>query len=274
MHYAPPVSEPTISQLCDFAHVLADAARRETVPRFRTALTVDNKVRGGFDPVTEADREAERAIRSLIQVRFPDHGILGEEWGRVNEGASYRWVLDPVDGTRAFILGLPSWTTLIALERDGRPLLGLIDQPVVGERWVGTNDVVLYHSHASQRRPKTSGVTDLQVARLVTTDPRPEGYFSTADAQSFSRLAAQTAVCRFSLDAYGYAMLASGHVDLVVEAGLAHYDYAALAPVIHGAGGLITDWQGRPFDADRGGYTLAAATPALHEAAMAVLNQS
>lgn len=271
--------DPELEPLIAFAHELADAARAETLHRFRTHLRVEAKGApasadaANIDPVTEADREAERVIRARIEARYPDHGIVGEEFGTVRGGAPYRWVLDPIDGTRAFICGTPSWTTLIALEHRGLPLLGLIDQPHIGERWVGARGrptVMLRGSEPRVVRTKSSQ-TQLAGARISSTDPRATGYFTAAEAAAFERLAARAAVCRFSLDAYGYALLASGSLDLVVESGLAHYDYAALAPVIEGAGGVITDWRGRPFDADRGGRTLAAATPELHAAAMALL---
>ena len=257
-----------------FAHQLADVARDQTLPRFRAAVAVQNKLDTDFDPVTDADREAERAIRARIQAAYPEHGILGEEFEPVRPDAPLRWVLDPVDGTRAFICGIPSWTTLIALERHGAPFLGVIDQPHIGERWLGTLYDTRFVRGGSVRSAKASGRTTLARARLSTTDPRPTAYFDERDAAAFDRLASRAEVCRFSLDAYAYALLASGELDLVVEAGLAHYDYAALAPVVRGSGGVITNWQGGPFDARAGGHVIAAATPQLHAEALAVLRDS
>lgn len=262
----------SVEQALAFAERLAEAAAGETLPRFRGGIAVDNKARGGFDPVTEADREAERVQREIITEHHPSHGILGEEWGTQHPSATWRWVLDPIDGTRAFICGVPSWTTLIALERDAQPFVSVIDQPHTKERWLGSLDETTFRGPAGVRLARTSGCTELSQARLSTTDPRRAGYFSAEEVTRFERLASYTAVARFSLDAYGYALLALGQLDLVVESGLAHYDYAALAPVIQGAGGVITDWSGEPFSAERGGRTLAAATPALHDAALRVLN--
>ena len=257
--------------LTAFAHELADAARGETLPRFRSTLAVDNKVAADFDPVTDADREAERVIRALIEQRYPVHGVLGEEHGEHLPEAPLRWVLDPVDGTRSFICGAPTWTTLIALECEREPVLGVIEQPYIGERWIGTGERAWLHRGGSVQDIATSGCERLAEAIISTTDPRAIGYFSEAEEAAFARLAAACRLARFSMDAYAYALLATGQIDLVVEAGLKHYDYAALAPVIRGAGGVITDWQGEGFDADAGGHTVAAATPQLHAEALAML---
>ena len=255
----------------DFAHALADVARGETLPRFRTDLAVDNKVPSDFDPVTDADREAERAIRARIEAQFPEHGILGEEFGEVRGGARHRWVLDPVDGTRSFVCGAPTWTTLIALEVDGEPQLGVIDQPYVGERWIGTRTRAVLHRGASVRAVATSSCTVLADALVSTTDPRADAYFSATEAAAFERVAGACKLARFSMDAYAYALLAMGHLDLVVESGLQHYDYAALAPIVRGAGGVVSSWDGGRFDATAGGRLIAAATPELHAAAAAML---
>ncbi len=260
-----------LDALADFAHQLADAARHETVPRFRTSLVVDNKVAAAFDPVTDADREAERAIRVLIEAEYPEHGILGEELGVRHPDAPVRWVLDPVDGTRSFICGAPTWTTLIALEIDREPTLGVIDQPYTRERWCGTPGQTTMVHGGSVRIARTSGCTRLADARISTTDPREVAYFNDAEAAAFAHVAGACKLARFSMDAYAYALLAVGQLDLVVESGLAHYDYAALAPVVRGAGGVITNWEGGRFDADAGGRLLAAATPELHAQACTML---
>lgn len=262
-----------LDALVAFAHELADAARRETLPRFRSALAVDNKLAADFDPVTDADREAERAVRALIERRYPEHGILGEEHGERLPDAQLRWVLDPIDGTRSFICGAPTWTTLIALERGPEPILGVIDQPHVEERWIGAGERAWLHRRASVRAITTSGCERLADARVSTTDPRAVGYFDAAEEAAFARLARACKLARFSMDAYAYALLAMGQLDLVVESGLKHYDYAALAPVIRGAGGVITDWRGESFDAGAGGHTVAAATPQLHAEALAMLGR-
>lgn len=253
-----------------FAERLADAARAETLPRFRADAAIDSK--GAlFDPVTDADREGERAIRRMIAAVYPQHGIIGEEFGAEREAAEWRWVIDPVDGTRAFVCGIASWATLIALEREGSSIIGVIDQPFTDERWVGAAGSARYRRGETEIACRTSGLEDLFAARLVTTDPRGEGCFTKAEAAAFARLAATTRVCRFSLDAYAYGLLALGEIDLVVEASLKRHDYAALIPIVEGAGGVVSDWNGEPLGACPRGRIIAAASPSLHEAALPML---
>lgn len=272
------LSGPKIEELAAFAERLADAARAETLVHFRNDTTVSDKTGPIFDPVTDADRNAERRIRDLIAQSNPDHGVLGEEFGETKGDGPWRWVVDPVDGTRAFICGIATWTTLIALEHDGAAVLGVIDQPHTDERWIGLrsgekNGETLFRRGGTFRPCRTSGVTDLDKARLSTTDPRAAGgYFTEPEAAAFARLAARTRVQRFSMDAYAYGLLALGELDLVVETSLQRHDYAALGPVVEGAGGVITNWRGEPLGADARGETIAAATPELHAAAMALLN--
>lgn len=254
-----------------FALRLADAARAETLPRFRAGAEVHNKAGALFDPVTEADREAERAMRRLIAAVYPRHGMIGEEFGKENPDAPWRWVIDPVDGTRAFICGLPTWATLIALERNAIPVLSVIDQPFTDERWIADGGAARYCHGGETRACATSGVIDLARARLATTDPRREGYMTGDEAAAFAAVAAKARVARFSLDAYAYAMLAIGELDLVIESSLNHHDYAALIPVVEGAGGIITGWRGEPVSASERGRVIAAATPALHSAAIEIL---
>jgi len=265
------IGQEDINEFRKFAERLGDLARAETLPRFRAGVDVFNKAGIWYDPVTDADREAERAQRRTIKAAYPDHGILGEEFGEENETASLRWVLDPVDGTRAFVCGVPSWVTLVALEENRQPILGLIDQGFMDERWIGTPDGTVYMRNGETKTCQTSGLKDLSKARISTTDPRRTGYFTSKEVDAFDRVAEKTRLVRFSLDAYAYALLAMGELDLVIEAGLKHHDYAALAPVVEGAGGVITNWRGKKFDADDRGRTLAAATPELHEEAMALL---
>lgn len=258
-------------ELAVFAGRLADAARNETLPRFRAGAQIFNKAGALFDPVTDADREAERALRRMIEAVYPRHGIIGEEFGAVRADAEYRWVIDPVDGTRAFMCGAATWATLIALERGAAPTLGVIDQPFTDERWTGGAGVAHYRHGAATRACATSGVTDISRARLSTTDPRREAYFSGDEAAAFAAIAARTQVARFSLDAYAYGLLAIGELDLVVEASLKRHDFAALAPVVEGAGGVITGWKGEPLGECAGGRVVAAATKELHQAALALL---
>jgi myo-inositol-1(or 4)-monophosphatase len=265
---------PDIDSLRDysvFAGRLADAARAETLPRFRAGSTIFNKAGVLFDPVTDADREAERAIRRMISAVYPRHGIIGEEFGAERADAELRWVIDPVDGTRAFMCGVSTWATLIGLEQAARPLVGLIDQPFTDERWIGLAGGALYRRGGAERPCKTSGVTELKRARLSTTDPRREGYFTGDEATAFARVAALCQVARFSLDAYAYGLLAIGEIDLVVESSLKHHDYSALAPVVEGAGGVISGWKGEPLGDCAHGRIVASATPELHAAAVAIL---
>jgi len=265
------IGRDDLSDYIKVSERLADLARAETLPRFRAGVEVFNKAGMWYDPVTDADREAERAQRRMIAAVFPKHGILGEEFGEENEDASLRWVLDPVDGTRAFVCGVASWVTLIALEEDRQPVLGVIDQPFIDERWIGSPEGTTYKHADETRLCKTSCLTDLTKARISTTDPRREAYFTENEKAAFDRVAQVARLARFSLDAYAYALLAMGELDLVIEAGLQHHDYAALAPVVKGAGGVITNWRGGDFDADDRGRVLAAATPELHAAAKELL---
>ena len=262
------------NEFCVFAGRLADAARLETLPRFRAGSRVFNKAGIWFDPVTDADREAERALRRMINAVYPRHGVIGEEFGAERADAEFRWVIDPVDGTRAFMCGAATWATLIALERDGVATLGVIDQPFTDERWTGTPAGARYRRGAVERECRTSGLVDISRARLSTTDPRREAYFSGGEAAAFAALAAKCQVARFSLDAYAYGLLAIGELDLVVEASLKHHDYCALAPVVEGAGGVISGWRGETLGADPRGRVVAAATPELHDAAMELLREA
>lgn len=262
-----------IPEYVDFAARLADAARFETLPRFRGRSEIIDKAGPQFDPVTAADREAERVQRRLIAQTYPDHGVIGEEFGAAQEDADWRWVLDPVDGTRAFVCGAPTWTTLIALEHKQKPVIGLIDQPFTDERWIAVGGRTRYSRAGATVLGKTSGLADLSVARISTTDPRPDvAYFDTQEAAAFERIAKASRVARFSFDAYAYGLLAIGELDLVIETGLAHHDYAALAPVVEAAQGVITDWRGGPAGADGRGGVVAAASAELHAAALALLS--
>lgn len=259
-------------ELSVFAARLADAARAETMPRFRAGLRVDNKAGIWFDPVTEADREAERALRRMIAAVYPRHGIIGEEFGADRPEAEWRWVIDPVDGTRAYVCGAATWATLIGLERAGRPALGLIDQPFTDERWLAFPGRAVYRRRGVESECRTSGVSDLKRARLSTTDPRREAYFTGEEADAFAAVAAKCQVARFSLDAYAYGLLAIGELDLVVEASLKHHDWSALIPIVEGAGGVITGWRGEPLGDDARGRVVAAASVALHQSALEMLH--
>jgi histidinol phosphatase-like enzyme (inositol monophosphatase family) len=247
----------------------ADAAAERTLAGFRSSLAVENKWETGFDPVTAADRDAEIAIRAVLSARFPDHGIIGEEWDPKASAGEFDWIVDPIDGTRAFISGVPVWGTLIGLMHKGRAIAGLMAQPFTGETWLALDGEVEFRHGGSVAPVCTSGVTELARAKMTATSPelfvRPGRDLSEA----WGRISAATLQTRWGLDCYGYCLLASGHIDLVVEAGLKNVDIAPLIPIIESAGGVVTTWDGGP--AEEGGNCIAAATPGLHEAAMRVL---
>lgn len=247
--------EACAQEFIDFAETLADAARPIVRRHFRTPIAVDSKT--DESPVTIADRDAESAMRTLIAERYPDHGIVGEEFGNDRADADLVWVLDPIDGTRSFITGRPIFGTLIALVRKGLPILGIIDQPILEERWIGAAGRESTFNGSSIR---TRACRALDTAVLSTTSP---DLFDGAEGPAFRRLAARTGMTIYGGDCYAYALLASGHVDLVVEAGLKPYDFCALAPVINGAGGVVTDWQGNHITMASNGRILAAANPDL-----------
>ena len=247
----------------------AEAAADHTLPLFRTHMAVDNKLTAGFDPVTEADRAAETAIRAIIASRFPDHAVIGEEWG--NSGASeFTWIIDPVDGTRSFISGAPVWGTLIGLAYQGVAFAGLMSQPVIGDIFLGLPGRASYRRGAIDQTMRTSGQTELDAARVFTTTP---SLFRTPDLMGKWRaIESATRLQRFGMDCYGYALLAAGHADLVIEPFLNTYDIAALVPIIRQAGGAIACWDGS--DPTGGGNVVAAATPELLEKALALVNAS
>jgi myo-inositol-1(or 4)-monophosphatase len=208
----------------------------------------------------------------MIEEAYPGHGIIGEEFGAERSDAEWRWVLDPVDGTRAFICGIASWATLIALEHRQAPVIGVIDQPFTGERWVGARAGTTFGRDGEQRTCRTSGLKALAEARVSTTDPRETGYFDREEAHAFARVASRARVCRFSLDAYAYGLLALGELDLIVEASLKHHDFAALIPVVEGAGGVITGWLGEPLIGSPRGRIVAAASAELHAEVVEILS--
>jgi histidinol phosphatase-like enzyme (inositol monophosphatase family) len=250
----------------DFFDLLAEAAAEETLPRFRTGLSVVNKQEGGFDPVTEGDRAAETAIRALIGERFPEHGILGEEHDNVGLDREHIWVIDPIDGTRAFISGLPVWGTLIGFQSNGRSVMGLMDQPFTGERYFADGKASWYRGRDGERQISTRDCGELANAILFTTSPH---IFSGEDLSLYRSVEEKVRLFRYGCDCYAYVLLASGHIDLVVENNLKPYDVGALIPIIEQAGGIITTWDGgRP---EAGGNIIAAGSKAVYEEAMALL---
>ncbi len=265
---------PVDDELTQLFHALCDASAVETLSRFRTNTSVDNKLDQDFDPVTEGDREAERAIRAHLAAHYGDHGVIGEEFQRVNEDSSIQWIIDPIDGTRAFISGLPVWGTLIGLYVDNVPFAGVMDQPFTRERFMAVPDQsgnLTSHLYRGSEQPvtlKTGNIDSLQDATLMTTSP----YLLQNDAdRSYFNLEQSVKLSRYGCDCYAYAMVACGHVDIAVESGLNIYDIAALIPIIEGAGGVVTDWQGN--SAHEGGQVVAAANSRLHGLALERLNQ-
>jgi histidinol phosphatase-like enzyme (inositol monophosphatase family) len=245
----------------------ADAAAQRTLAGFRTPLAVENKWERGFDPVTAADRDAEIAIRAVLGDAFPDHGIIGEEWDPKASVGDYDWIVDPIDGTRAFISGVPVWGTLIGLLHRGRAVAGLMAQPFTGETFLGLPGEASYHRGGSSTPMRTSGITELARAKVTATSPDIFELAGTVD--HINRLRRATLQCRWGLDCYGYCLLAMGHIDIVCESVLKNVDIAPLIPIIENAGGVVTTWDGGP--PEQGGNCVAAATPELHAAALKVL---
>ena len=239
---APDLSPARLDALDAFLLELNAASAEAILPLFRAEHGLENKAEAGaFDPVTAADKGGEAAIRAHIQARFPEHGVIGEEYGEDRPEAEFVWVLDPIDGTRAFIAGLPVWTTLIGLRHQGQPVLGSIGQPFLGEIFIGDARAARLVSAGSQRALRVRPCPSLDQAVIATTDPH---LFQAAEAPVWDALRAAVRLARFGCDAYAYAMVAAGWLDLVVETGLKSWDIEAAVPVLAGAGGRITDWLG------------------------------
>jgi myo-inositol-1(or 4)-monophosphatase len=267
-----------------FVERLADASGEAILPFFRTSLAAEDKAHGGvFDPVTEADRAAELTMRRLIENVFPSHGIVGEEFGDVRADAEYVWVLDPIDGTKSFICGLPVWGTLIGLTHNGRPCYGLMHQPFTRERFSGDGEAAYWrgparrHAEPAWKAPQSAvaeerrklsvrACASLADATLMTTSPK---LIDESLRDAFFRVEAKTRLSRYGGDCYAYCALAAGHVDLVIETNLNPYDIVALIPIVEGAGGIVTTWEGGA--AAGGGAIVAAGDRRIHEAAMRML---
>ncbi len=257
------VSEACPAEFLALANDLADASGAVIRRYFRQPLAVDDKA--DESPVTVADREAEEAIRALLAARRPADGVIGEEHGNERTDAEFVWVVDPIDGTKSFITGRPIFGTLIALARAGRPLLGIIDQPVIGERWIGALGHGTRFAGAAAR---TRACPDLASALLGTTSP---DLFPPGRIERFRRVAAAAKHVVYGGDCYTYGQLSSGFVDVVIEAGLKPYDYCALVPVIEEAGGVVTDWNGDPIRVTSDGTVLAAGDPRTHAEVLSLL---
>ena len=256
-------------QRAAFAQHLADVAGEIIRPYFRRPIIVSDKgSSGSFDPVTEADRRAEQALRAEIGREFPGDGIIGEEFGEAPGSSVFTWVIDPIDGTRSFVVGQPLWGTLIALEMNSHPALGVLDQPFLRERFTGSRGTAELCASGAAIRLRTRNCEALADAIISTTHPLT--YFDAVERAQFHRL---VQVCRFSRyggDCYAYALLAMGFLDLVVEARLKHWDVAALIPIVEGAGGILTSWDGG--SAARGGTVIAAGDARIHAAAVGILS--
>lgn len=264
-----PASEPSTESLLQFAHRLADLSGAAILPHFRRTAAVDDKSADGrFDPVTAADRAAEQVIRSEVVKAWPGHGFVGEEFGDDAPDAACRWIVDPIDGTRSFITGIPIWGTLIGLERGEQVLLGIMDQPFTRERYWGAESRSRYRGPDGEHDLKVRACPGLARATLATTSP--DMFATPGDLARFEDLSTKVRMRRFGGDCYLYCMLASGQIDLVVESGLKPYDIAPLIPIIEGAGGIVTGWDGGP--ARQGGRVIAAGDSRVHAAAMEVLN--
>ncbi len=275
IHAAPALRKNARMTAVDFAAFvgkLADIASETILPFFRTMLSAEDKnIGGAFDPVTEADRAAEAAMRRLIAETFPHHGVIGEEFGSVGVDSEYVWVLDPIDGTKSFIAGLPTWGCLIGLLRDGAPTYGMMAQPFTRERFVGDGQGAVWRGFGPdhkiiERKLITRPCEDLGKATLLTTSPL---LYSDAKLEAFRRVEGKVRLSRYGGDCYAFAMLAAGHVDCVIESGLKIYDIAPLIPIIEGAGGRVTNWDGD--SATQGGEIVASGSPEIHEAALKLL---
>lgn len=253
----------------DFFENLANAAAEQTLPRFRKNINIENKLASGFDPVTEADKFSERAIRAIIEREFPNHGILGEEEEPRNLDSEYVWVIDPIDGTRAFITGLPVWGTLIGLYKNGRAIAGMMDQPFTGERYLADESGgVLKMRDGTQTNLKTSDCDDLSAANIFTTSP----YLHEGENEvRYGALENEVNLARYGCDCYAFAMVALGTADIAIESGLKPYDIGGLISLVERAGGVVSTWGGdRP---EMGGDIIASANAELHAKALEILNK-
>ncbi len=262
-------SEEAFDAFLRTAHRLADLAGQAILPHFRQPVSIENKaVDGGFDPVTDADRAAEQTIRKELALSWPGHGVFGEEYGSHNPEAAYTWIIDPIDGTRSFLLGSPLWGTLIGLQADTSPVLGLMDQPFTKERfWSDTQQSFMRSGTGDAVALRTRSCPSLDQASLSTT--HPDLFGDGFEQDGFAALKSRVKMCRFGGDCYAYGLLAAGFIDIIVEAGLKPYDIVALIPIIERAGGTITTWTGEP--AMNGGCIVATGDEGLHAQALKVL---
>ncbi|WP_147103450.1 histidinol-phosphatase [Tateyamaria sp. syn59] len=257
----------SLSELTDVAHAMADAASSAILPHFRGAdLGTENKDEGGYDPVTIADRAAEQAMRAVLAEKRPTDAILGEEYGAQSGQSGLTWVLDPIDGTRGFVSGTPTWGVLIAVGDEAGPVLGMIDQPYIGERFWGIDGSAWLKGPRGTGKIATRPPRALSEAVLFTTFPE---IGTPTERAGFEAVAERVKLVRYGMDCYAYALLAAGQIDLVIEAGLNSYDIQAPIGLIEAAGGVVTDWSGQPVH--EGGRVVAASHPEMHRAALDIL---
>jgi myo-inositol-1(or 4)-monophosphatase len=258
----------TAIDFSSFVDQLATASGETILPFFRTALAIENKKAGGFDPVTAADRAAEQSMRALIRRHFPDHGILGEEYGSERTGAEYVWVLDPIDGTKSFISGVLAWGTLIGLMRFGEPVFGMMNQPFTRERFSGDGGGARYRGPTGNRDLHVRDCAGIDEALMYTTSPL---LMNTADRAAFGKLEGKVKLSRYGGDCYAYCMLAAGLIDLIIETEIKSYDIVAIIPIVTGAGGIVTTWENGP--AQNGGRIVVAGDKRVHQTALEILNR-
>jgi len=260
------IDRTTLGDLKRVAHLLADAARVETLRYFRQGIGADNKDADGFDPVTEADRAAERAMRDVLARERPDDGIFGEEYGRSEGTSGLVWVLDPIDGTRGYISGTPTWGVLIGVGGPSGPVVGIVDQPYIGERFFGAPDEAYSDGPQGRMNLSTRETRSLGDAILFTTFPEVG---TEREREGFETVSVRAKLTRYGTDCYAYALVAAGQIDLVIEAGLNAYDIQGPMAVVQAAGGLVTNWSGGPVH--EGGQVVAAANADIHKAALDLL---
>ncbi len=264
------IKPPDIEDYVRFAEALAAAAADEILLHFRTRPSMDNKLAEGFDPVTEADRAGERAMRAMIEGRFPDHGILGEEYGAKPARSPYNWVLDPVDGTRSFVCGLMTWTTLVGLTYESRPIVGVMHQPHIGETFVGSAGGTFLKHGGRARRLAVAPAPSLDQAIATTTGP--DFYRTQRQRRFLAALRRSVRFMRYDGDAYFFSLVAAGQIDVAIDSGLQPYDIAALVPIVEGAGGIVCTWDGG--SAAGGGDIIAATSQALLDQATALVPET
>lgn len=269
VHLLPPADLISTTDVRATLLKAAKSAAQQTLPLFRSNLAVDNKLADGFDPVTAADQNAEDAIREMITKDFPDHGIIGEERANKNTDSDFAWIIDPVDGTRAFVSGLPVWGTLIGVTYKGFGFAGLMSQPFTGETYLAINGTSELHHRDTVTQLSVRDTADIEQAIMFTTTP---ALFDTPESRAaFDAVDQQVQLTRFGCDCYAYALLAAGHIDLIIEPRMNTYDIAALVPLIENAGGTVSTWSGER--AEQGGDIIAAATPELRDKALKLMRQ-